>query len=246
MGAVGLGGVESIPAGPPAPPPALSRGKLVAWGAFAGALAALAYSARYLAPDTGADERQLLYSYGTAVAALVQYGLMLGITLLIARGTDVRETLALHRPRSLGRAAWQTPLALAAIWIAGAALAPLLPAGEEQGFVPDRWEPEHAGALVANAAVVVLVGPAVEELVYRGLGYSALRVHVGVTAAVLVSALAFAAAHGLVVGLPILLVFGVAVALLRRSSESVYPGMVLHALFNAAALGLGVAFGDKL
>jgi membrane protease YdiL (CAAX protease family) len=244
MGPVGVGGVSEVPEPPRVPEP--SRGKLIAWVVFTAALAGLSYYARYGVPDSGVDERELLYSYGTAVAAIVQYGLMLGITLLIARGTDVRATLGLRRPRSLRRAAWQIPLALVAIWIAGAALAPLLPAGEEQGFVPDRWEPEHAGALAANALVVVLVGPFVEELVYRGLGYSALRAHLGTAAAIVLSALAFAGAHGLVVGLPILLVFGIAVALLRYATGSVYPGIGVHALFNAAALALGVFFGDEL
>jgi membrane protease YdiL (CAAX protease family) len=60
-----------------------------------------------------------------------------------------------------------------------------------------------------------------------------------------VTAVAFAGAHGLVIGFPILLAFGIAVALLRRSSESVYPGMVVHGIFNAAALALGIAFGDE-
>jgi membrane protease YdiL (CAAX protease family) len=245
MGAVGVGGVARFP-DDPAPQAELSRAKLVAWVAFVSALAALSYYARYAVPEGEIDERELLYSYGTAVAAVVQYGLMLGITLLIARGTDLRSTLALRRPRSVGTVAWQTGLALVLIWIVGAALSPFLPAGEEQGFVPDRWEPDRAGALAANALVVVLVGPAVEELVYRGLGYSALRVHLGTAAAVLLSGVAFAGAHGLVIGFPILLTFGIAVALLRRSSESVYPGMVLHALFNAAALALGIALGDEI
>jgi membrane protease YdiL (CAAX protease family) len=244
MGAVGVGGVERI-TDDPAPEPELSRGKLIGWIVFVSVLAGLSYYARYALPESDTDNRELLYSYGTAVAAFVQYALMLGITLLIARGTDIRSTLALRRPRSLRTVAWQTPLALVAIWVAGAALSPFLPAGEEQGFVPDRWEPDRAGALAANAVVVVLVGPAVEELVYRGLGYTAVRAHLGAGAAVLVTAVAFAGAHGLVIGFPILLAFGIAVALLRRSSDSVYPGIVLHAIFNAAALALGIAFGDE-
>jgi membrane protease YdiL (CAAX protease family) len=242
MGAVGVGGVAL--SDEQAARPEISRGKLVAWIVFASALAGLAYYARYAIPE--GDNRDLLYSYATAVGAVVQYGLMLGITLLIARGTDVRRTLALRRPRSLGRATWQTAAALAAIWITGVALSPFLPAGEEQGFVPDQWEPKHAGALAANVVVVVLVGPAVEELVYRGLGYSALRAHGSTTLAIVVTAIAFAGAHGLVVGLPILFVFGVSVALLRRATESIYPGIVLHGIFNGLALALGIAFGDKL
>jgi membrane protease YdiL (CAAX protease family) len=245
MGAVGVGGVARL-SDDPAPEPGLSRGKLVGWVVFVSVLAGLSYYARYALPESDTDNRELLYSYGTAVAAIAQYALMLGITLLIARGTNLRSTLALRRPRSLRTVAWQTPLALVAIWLAGAALSPFLPAGEEQGFVPDRWEPDRAGALAANAAVVVLVGPTVEELVYRGLGYTAVRAHLGAAAAVLVTAVAFAGAHGLVIGFPILLAFGIAVALLRRSSESVYPGMVVHAIFNAAALALGIGFGDEI
>ena len=244
MGALGMGRVAELPQPPPDARP-LSRGQLSAWVVFVTVLAALSYYARYAVPE-GEVDRNLFYSYGTAIAALVQYGLMLGVTLLIARGTDLRDTLALRRPRSLSRAAWQTPLALVAIWVTGAALAPFLPSGEEQGFVPDQWRPEHAGALAANAVVVVLVGPAVEELVYRGLGYSAVRVHAGVAAAVGITAVAFAAAHGLVLGLPILIVFGVVVALLRRATDSIYPGIALHATFNALALAIGIAFGEKL
>jgi CAAX protease family protein len=245
MGPVGVGGLTPAFPDEPTGDQGISRGKLVAWLGFVSALAALSYYARYAIPE-GEDERNLLYSYATAIAAFVQYGIMLGITLLIARGTNLRETLALQRPRSIGRAVWQSAAALAGIWVIGAALAPFLNAGDEQGFIPERWEPDRAGAFAANVVVVVLVGPAVEELLYRGLGYSAARAHLGAAAAVVLTAAAFAAAHGLLLGLPILLVFGAALALLRRATESVYPGIVLHALFNASALALGIAFGDKL
>jgi membrane protease YdiL (CAAX protease family) len=50
----------------------------------------------------------------------------------------------------------------------------------------------------------------------------------------------FGLAHGLVLALPILVGFGIGLAWLRSRSESVYPGMVLHGLFNAASLALGV------
>jgi membrane protease YdiL (CAAX protease family) len=58
----------------------------------------------------------------------------------------------------------------------------------------------------------------------------------GSVVAVVGSAIAFAAAHGLVEGFPALLVFGIAIAFLRLRTGSVYPGMIFHATFNAFAL----------
>ena len=51
-----------------------------------------------------------------------------------------------------------------------------------------------------------------------------------------VTALAFGLAHGLVVGLPVLTIFGAILAWLRLKTGSLYPPIALHALFNGAAL----------
>ena len=51
-----------------------------------------------------------------------------------------------------------------------------------------------------------------------------------------VTALAFGLAHGLVVALPVLTIFGAILAWLRLKTESLYPPIILHALFNGAAL----------
>ena len=40
--------------------------------------------------------------------------------------------------------------------------------------------------------------------------------------------------------LPILIVFGAGLALIRARSNSVYPGMIVHAMFNAIALIVSV------
>ena len=47
----------------------------------------------------------LAYRYSSSVAALIQYGIMLGILLLIARGLPRRELFALRRPASWKRVA---------------------------------------------------------------------------------------------------------------------------------------------
>jgi membrane protease YdiL (CAAX protease family) len=124
--------------------------------------------------------------------------------------------------------------------VLSAALDPFLDAGEEQGLTPDEWQPDRADAFVANAAVVAGVAPIAEELTYRGLGFSVLA-RFGKTAAIVLVGIAFGLGHGLVTALPILIAFGIGLAYLRSRTGSVYPPIVLHAVFNAFALALAVA-----
>lgn len=65
----------------------------------------------------------------------------------------------------------------------------------------------------------------------------------GPPAAIVVTGLAFGLAHGLVVALPVLSLFGVILAALRWRTASLYPPIILHALFNATALIAAVTFG---
>lgn len=214
-------------------PRGVPRGRLVGWCVLVGVLIALAYAAQ------AADEVQeddLLYQYTTAVAALVQYGIMLGLVLLLVRGLDVREVLGLRAPESWGRAALLLLGALGVIWAIGALLEVFLDAGEEQGLVPDDWDPDRAGAYAVNFVVVAGVAPAVEELLYRGLGFTAIGSFYGAVAAIVVTALAFGLSHGLLQALPVLTIFGAILAVLRHRTGSIYPPIILHSLFNAAAL----------
>jgi membrane protease YdiL (CAAX protease family) len=121
-----------------------------------------------------------------------------------------------------------------------AALAPVLAPGREQGYTPPTWESRHAAAYVANGLVIVVVAPFVEELAFRGLGFSVLRPFGAWTAIILVGVL-FAAAHGLVEALPFLAALGSGLAYLRYRVDSVIPGMIVHGLFNAVSLTIAVA-----
>lgn len=212
-------------------------GRLVAWLGVVGALAALNYAARF-ASDVRPD-RDLFYRWETFVAGLVQFTLMLGIVLWIAYRGPAGRLLALRPPRSWARAAGIMLLVFVAIMVLGALLEPVLEPGEEQGLVPERWRPERAEEFAANFALTTTLVPVVEELTFRGLGYSLLARY-GRAIAIVGTGLVFGLAHGLVVALPILVGFGIGLAWLRSRSGSVYPGMVLHGLFNAASLALGV------
>ncbi|HEX2428294.1 MAG TPA: CPBP family intramembrane glutamic endopeptidase [Gaiellaceae bacterium] len=213
-------------------------GKLTAWLVFVGALALLGYAARLGEGDTPDD---LAYRWSSSVAALLQYGIMLGILLLIARGLPRRDAFALRRPRSWPRALGLAVLGLLTIYVASFVYEQVLSLfgdwnlTDEQGLVPSGWDSSRAPAFVAFFLVVTFVAPAVEEATYRGLGVFLLQPWGNVLAIVLTGVL-FGAAHGLVVALPVLAVFGIVVAWIRVRTNSIYPGMALHAAFNGIAL----------
>ncbi len=56
-----------------------------------------------------------------------------------------------------------------------------------------------------------------------------------------VTAIAFGLAHGLVIALPVLTIFGLILGWLRLRTQSLYPPIILHAIFNGAALVASVA-----
>jgi len=219
------------------------RGRLIAWLVFVGLLTLPGYAARLSGTETPDD---IAYRYSSSVAALIQYGFILGILLLIARGLPRREVFALRRPESWPRSLGLAVLALLAIYLAAVVYEQVLSIfgdwnpTEEQGLVPDAWDSSRAGAFVAFFIVVTLVAPAVEELSYRGLGLSLLTPH-GVPFAILATGVLFGAAHGLIIALPVLAIFGIVIGWLRVRTDSLYPPMLLHATFNGAALLVSVS-----
>ena len=222
MGAVVLGRVTVVP-----------RSRLIGWVVLVGVLAAISYAAHFASDGDIPDDA--LYRWSTAIGGLVQYAIILVIVLALARGL-APATLGLRAPASWRSAVGWLVASIVAIWVIGAILNIFLKAGEEQGLVPDGWDPDRAAAFAANFVVVALVAPVVEELTYRGLGFAAVRDAYGAGAAVVVTAAAFGLAHGLVVALPVLTIFGLILGWLRLRTESLYPPIILHALFNGIAL----------
>jgi uncharacterized protein len=211
-------------------------GRLVAWLVLVGALTAFAYVGRAAEGDPPED---VLYRYDTAVGSAILYGLVLATVLLICRGAPTRALLALRRPTSWGRAAGIALAIFVGMIVLGGILDRFLDAGEEQGLTPEHWESDRAGAFAANVVVVAGVAPVVEELTYRGLGFS-LLMRFGRPAAILLVGIAFGLGHGLVTALPVLTAFGIGLAYLRSRTKSIYPAMLLHAAFNGLALALAV------
>ena len=209
----------------------MTRGKLVAWLVVVGILTALAYASRIAG---GKPPRDALYQYSLAISGLFEYAVLLGIVYWISRGLS-RGTLGLRRPPSWALAAALMIGLLVGVVIVEQILEAILHAAREQGLEPTHWESSRAAPFALNAFVVVVIAPIVEELTFRGLGFAVLRPF-GAAVAVVGTATAFAAVHGLVDGFVPLLVFGLAIGFLRLKTKSVYPGMLFHGFFNATAL----------
>jgi membrane protease YdiL (CAAX protease family) len=212
--------------------------RLAQWLVLVGLLALLGYGSRI---DAGKPDPQVLYRWSTVVGGLVQDAIVLAIVLAIAR--RAWPLLALRLPKSFWMAVLYVAAAVAVVILFEAQWAALVDPGNEQGLTPDRWEPAHAAAYIGNAIVICTWVPFVEELTYRGLGYSLLE-RFGHGRAILAVGILFGLAHGLVLSLPVIVVFGCALAWVRSKTNSVLPGMVAHALFNAVALIAAVTIGS--
>lgn len=221
--------------------------RLAAWLVFVVGFLALSYWSRAAETDAPDD---LAYRYSSSIAAAIQFLLMLGILLLIGLGLPKRELFALRRPASWKRAVGLAAVALATIYTVALAYTQVLSlfgnwdATEEQGLVPDGWDSSRAGAFVAFFLAVTILAPIAEELTYRGMGVSLLLPY-GAVLAVLITGALFGAAHGLLVGLPVLVVFGVVNAWLRLRTDSIYPPILVHSTFNAIALIASVTVSSR-
>lgn len=203
---------------------------LVAWSCVAALFVLLAF----LGTTSGQTDPNVLYKYSFAAGSLVVYTLLIAGTLLIARwlGRSLAATgLQSFRWRWVGAALG----VIVVVAIAGQLLEPVLHAGEKQGLEPSAWDPDRAGAFALNSVVAATLVPFAEELFFRGLGVRAL-LPLGGAGAVGITALAFGLGHGLLVALPVLVVFGAGLGWVRLRSGSVWPGVLAHALYNGGIL----------
>ena len=211
-------------------------GRIYAWLSLVGALSVIGYASRI---EGGKPDEDALYRYETAIGGTVIYVILLALVLWLGSGQPRSEFFALRRPPDWPRALGLALAAYVAIFVGAGLILVGLDAGDEQGLTPEEWDSAHAGAYAANFVSVALVGPIVEELIYRGAGVS-LFLRFGTAATVAVTAIGFGLGHGLLLALPALVFFGVVTALLRLRTQSIYPCMLVHCLFNATSLILAV------
>src|SRR5919108_2199110 len=207
-----------------------SSGPLVAWLS----IAALFVGAAFVGASSEQTDPNILYKYTFALGSLAAYAVLVGITLGIAVWLG-RPLDTLGMRRFSWAWFWAAVGVIVAVALLGAILEPILHAGEEQGLEPKAWDPDRAPAFVVNWAVAATLVPFAEELFFRGLGVCAL-LPIGGVAAVGITALAFGLGHGILVALPVLVVFGAGLGWVRLRSGSVWPGVLAHSLYNGALL----------
>jgi membrane protease YdiL (CAAX protease family) len=198
-----------------------------------------------VAAGLGAQAVVLARTDGRALATASITGgelILLAVVLLAAR-TDPRQAFgaaALGLRRTAPGAAVARCLGvLVSFWCTAWVIRIVLGTDTADGrYAQHAFAPGIGVGLVLGVAVV---GPIVEEVVFRGYLFPAIADRRGDAAGAAFTALVFAAAHVLAVQprtLPVIAVFGFAVCLLRAASRSILPGVALHAFINALALAV--------
>jgi membrane protease YdiL (CAAX protease family) len=194
-------------------------------------------AAQYALVPKNAD---IVYSPAAMLLTIVLYGAIGAAVLWAARQTsDARRALGLVAPASWPRAVGLALLTVILALAVSAALEPILHAARQQGLAPDAGRPPGlsgiAGAVLACVALA-LVGPCVEELLFRGLLTAAFRRRFGPIRTALLTAALFALAHVLPRVIPPVFVLGLALALVYERVGSTLPGILVHCMYNGIAV----------
>lgn len=170
------------------------------------------------------------------------YGVQIGMVVWLVRrrGGDVLAALGLRHTSRPFRSA----LVSAALVVGGLALTRSVASAyafvtRELGLLPQPgtdvvtlFGNDQVG-LVLAVLMVVLVGPAVEEAVFRGALQEGVAARAGVWPGIVLQAALFAAFHRSWWLLFPMFVLGVVLGWLTERTDSLWPPVALHALYNA-------------
>ena len=171
-----------------------------------------------------------------AASLSVSLAVWMAITVTVARRLRVSGAVGLV---AVPRRAWATGVAVGLVL--GLLRVPLVWGLMRLGIVPDQEWLHHVWSRPGGIAYLwvgaVAVAPLAEELLFRGVLFGWLS-RWGVVVATAVSAVLFGVAHGeLATGLFATLV-GLAMAVLRHRSRSIWPGVAAHATINGSSVAL--------
>jgi membrane protease YdiL (CAAX protease family) len=132
---------------------------------------------------------------------------------------------------------WWTPLVVLGAYVT-LQLAGLLQLLMQQAFpsLPNTQcqvvQHDYSHFLALALIIVVVFAPLAEETIFRGFAYAGLRSLLPVPLAVVTSAAIFSLAHGVPLLMLPLFAVGCILALFYQGSRSIFPGVLVHALFN--------------
>ena len=205
------------------------RTRLALWLALVAFFIVVQYAGR----ASGDQVTDPLYTWSFAVGSLIQE-VIVGLLVFGIAGFS-RERLGLQPPARRWRAVGLAVAGFFAIQVFELIYIAVAHPGNEQGLTPSSWQPNHAAQYVVNGLIVCTIVPFVEETTFRGVGFYLLRPR-GAWFAITGTGVLFGLSHGLLIALPIIVIFGCVLGWLREQTGSVYPGMFLHSTFNLIAL----------
>jgi len=233
------------PPPPPAPPPTARIGLLGAADLLLVVIAVLA-GVRLLAPLVGGAPGTPLLPGAAGPGALLPVALSIVLQAVL---TLAALYLVVIRLRGL---AWSdlglvTPpegwlmrgLLLALVTVPAVGLVNLLVSALQGAPIenPQIETLAPVGLSLGNFLLLLLLAgllvPLAEELAFRGLLQGWLRERYGPGAGILLSALIFAAVHGIPMLMPALLLVGLLLGWLYERSGSLWPAVAMHGAFNA-------------
>jgi membrane protease YdiL (CAAX protease family) len=214
---------------------------LMGWMAITGADA----NALLASPNPAAELPTWLVAMSTLVQFVGMFAIAAGEVWVL--GWAPRDAFAAIRPPAIGLAAGLIGglfVGLLPGWIAERLMDyfPALDGGNLEminGLLT-------AGPLVGRILMIVAVcvgAPLVEELVFRGFLFDAMRRATTPTFAWLATSVMFAAYHVDPIHVVSVLFTGFFLGWLRLSTGSVWPGVAAHAVNNSLATAMAVAFG---
>lgn len=180
----------------------------------------------------------LILTAWTGVATLIAFGVAARLRLRSLSAFGVRPTSRRWLLIGVG-------VGLVAFVVKGLALMAWVQMTEDTTNVQGVYAEGGRGGLLSLVLATVFISvfsPFGEELLYRGIVTNAL-LRYGPFAGVVGSTAIFALMHGINIVFPAAIVAGLATAEVFRRSGSIWPGLVVHVVFNLPTIPIMVAVG---
>lgn len=208
---------------------------LVLWAALVALVGGgTVLATRLLAADWAAGHRA---DVGAVLVAEAYLALLAALALAFGGPAGLRDRLGFRftSAADLAGALGLWIVALVAGGVVTAALAPFMgqPESNTVTLLRQSFDPLFVAVIVPT---VCLLGPAAEELLFRGALYGWLTRRLPAGVALVVTAALFAGAHLLPTLLPVLFVFGLAATFIRARTGSTLNSFAMHATQNTFAV----------
>jgi membrane protease YdiL (CAAX protease family) len=189
---------------------------------------------------TGADDLPVSFTQGLTFFQDLVFVFAAWIGVKLALGNVTAADLGLRRIRRIWPAVGWATVALVAFNGFALLLAEVFGQPKEQALVDDIRAEDALAIVIAWGLLVCVLAPIVEEVFFRGFMFTVFARRMGVAWAALLDGVVFGIGHAggaEVIQLVALGAFGVALCLLYWRTQSIIPGMALHALNNSIAFG---------